>query len=59
MTYILNIYMKDKRTRSGKRIVGSYEYDRKDMESMLREVKELYPVCKAEDGYTFEIIEPE
>jgi hypothetical protein len=59
MTYILSIYIKDKRTKSGKRIVGSYEYDRKDMESMLREVKELYPVYKAEDGYTFEIIEPE
>jgi hypothetical protein len=59
MTYILNIYIKDKRTKSGKRIVGSYEYDRKDRESMLREVKELYPVYKAEDGYTFEIIEPE
>ena len=50
--------MKDKRTKSGKRIVGSYEYDRKDRESMLREVKELYPTYKAEDGYTFEIIEP-
>ena len=59
MIFILNIYIKDRRTKSGKRIVGSYEYDRKDKESMLREVKELYPAYKAEDGYTFEIIEPE
>jgi hypothetical protein len=59
MTYILNIYIKDKRTKSGKRIVGSYEYDRQDKESMRREIRELYPTYKAEDGYTFEIIEPE
>jgi hypothetical protein len=39
-------------------MVGSYEYDRKDMESMLREVKALYPAYKEDDGYTFEIIEP-
>ena len=44
--------------KSGKRMVGSYEYDRKDMESMLREVKALYPAYKEDDGYTFEIIEP-
>jgi|LauGreDrversion4_2_1035121.scaffolds.fasta_scaffold22575_4 hypothetical protein len=58
MTYILNIYIKDRRTKSGKRIVGSYEYDRKNMESMHREVKALYPTYRAEDGYTFEIVIP-
>lgn len=57
MTYILNIYIKDRRTKSGRRIVNSYEYDRKDMESMLREVKALYPTYKEDDGYTFEIVE--
>jgi hypothetical protein len=59
MTYILNIYIKDRRTKSGKRIVGSYEYDRKDVESMLREVRALYPTYKSEDGYMFEIVEPD
>ena len=59
MTYILNIYIKDKRTKSGKRIVGSYEYDRKDVDSMLREVRALYPTYRSEDGYMFEIVEPD
>ena len=60
MTYILNIYIKDKRTKSGKRIVGSYEYERKDEESMRREVENLSRSLYSKDlGYMFEIITPE
>lgn len=58
MTFLLNIYIKDSRTKSGKRLVGSYEYDRKDRESMEREVKALFPTYKESEGYIFNIIEP-
>ena len=57
MIFILNIYKKDSRTKSGRRIVGSYEFDRPDMEQMQREVRELQPLYKAADGYTFEILD--
>ncbi len=57
MKFILNIYIKDTRIKSGKRLVGSYEFQRKDRESMEREVKSLYPTYKQSDGYSFEIIE--
>jgi hypothetical protein len=57
MSFILNIYKKDSRTKSGRRCAGSYEYVRKDRETMNREVKELYPLYKESDGYSFEILE--
>jgi hypothetical protein len=57
MIFILNIYKKDSRTKSGRRLMGSYEYERKDLDSMKREVKELHPLYKTTDGYTFELIE--
>lgn len=56
MKFILNIYKKDLRTKSGKRIFGSYKFERKDRETMEREVKSLYPTYKESNGYTFEII---
>ena len=56
MKFILNIYIKDSRTKSGKRLVGSYEFERKDKKAMEREVKSLYPTYKESDGYTFEIV---
>jgi hypothetical protein len=59
MIYILNIYKKDSRTKSGRRICGSYEFDRKDLVSMQREVKELQHLYKPSDGYTFEVVEPQ
>ena len=57
MNFILNIYKRDTRTKSGKRLVGSYEYQRRDRESMDREVKDLYPTYKESDGYIFQIVE--
>lgn len=56
MNFILNIYKKDSRTKSGRRVVGSYEFERKDEESMNREIKSLYPTYKEADGYTFDVI---
>lgn len=57
MIFILNIYKKDSRTKSGRRLVGSYEFERKDREAMKREVGELYPLYRKDDGYVFEILE--
>lgn len=53
----MNIYKKDSRTKSGRRIVGSYEWERKDREAIEREVRGLNPLYRAKDGYTFEILE--
>ena len=57
ITYILNIYKKDSRTKSGRRLHGSYEFERKDTEQMQREVRDLQPLYKSSDGYTIEVVE--
>ena len=57
MMYTLEIYKLDKRTKEGKRLVGKYDYDRKDVASMEREVAALHPTYKAKDGYEFNIVE--
>lgn len=57
--YILNIYKKDSRTKLGKRLCGSYEFDRPDLESMQREIKELQHFYRSSDGYTFEVSDAE
>lgn len=58
MVFIINIYKKDSRTKSGKRLHGSYVFDRKDREQMEREVKELkWHHYREKDGFSFEIIE--
>jgi hypothetical protein len=41
MDYTLKIYRLDRRCKSGERLVGSYNYDRKDDAAMDREVNEL------------------
>lgn len=45
MIYTLKIYRLDKRCKTGERFVKSYEYDRKDTDSMDREVNELHLNC--------------
>jgi hypothetical protein len=57
MRFTLEIYKQDKRTKEGQRLIGKYDYDRKDRASMEREVKELYPTYNAKDGYKFNIVE--
>lgn len=59
MKFILNVYIKDARTKSGKRLCGSYEYERKDEEAMRREVKELSHLYPRDLGYVLEIIVPD
>lgn len=50
MEYTLNIFKFDKRTKTGERLVGTYTFDRRDDNSMQREVDELhlhhYPVAQ-------------
>ena len=55
MMFTLEIYKKDKRTKTGERFIGKYDYDRKDVEAMKREISALYPTYKAKDNYRFEI----
>jgi hypothetical protein len=57
MMFTLEIYKMDRRTKEGQRLVGKYDYDRKDRESMEREIKALYPTYKKTDGYVFNVIE--
>lgn len=57
MMFTLEIYKLDRRTKEGKRLVGKYDYDRKDRASMEREIAALYPTYKAKDGYEFNIVE--
>ena len=56
MKFILNIYKKDSRTKSGKRLCGSYEYERKDEEAMRREVKEINRLYPQDMGYILDIV---
>ena len=57
MLYTIEIYKQDKRTKAGERLVGKYDYDRKDLASMEREVAALFPTYKKSDGYRFNIVE--
>ena len=59
MTYLLKIYKQDKRKKTGYRFCGEYEYDRKDLHSMHREIKELYPLYPHKEGYMFQVFEKE
>ena len=57
MTYILNIYLKDKRTPSGRRIVSSQEYTSE--QEMLEKIKQLEHTHTTDNGYTIETIKLE
>jgi len=57
MIFFLNIYKKDRRTKNGVRMVGSYEYERKNKEAMIREVESLSNLYRESNGYSFEILE--
>jgi hypothetical protein len=57
MLFTLEIYKMDRRTKEGQRLVGKYDYDRKDMATMKREVSALYPTYKKKDGYIFNVVE--
>jgi hypothetical protein len=57
MLFTLEIYKMDRRTKEGQRLVGKYDYERKDMASMEREIAELFPTYKKSDGYLFRVVE--
>ena len=42
MRYTMYIYKTDRRCKSGERLVSTSEWDRRDAESMDREVRELF-----------------
>lgn len=47
------------RTRSRRRLVSSREYERKDEESMRKEVENLAKLYPKDLGYVLEIVTPE
>jgi len=47
LDYTLRIYKVDRRTISGERLVGTYNFERKDAAAMDREVRELRPLYPA------------
>jgi hypothetical protein len=57
MMFTLEIYKMDRRTREGQRLVGKYDYDRKDRAAMEREITALHPTYRKIDGYVFNIVE--
>ena len=57
MMFTLEVYKRDRRTKAGERLIGKYDFDRKDREAMLRESNEIYYLYHPEDGYRFEIHE--
>ena len=57
MLFTLEIYKADRRKKSGERLVGKYDYNRKDRAAMEREVRELWPLYRESDGYRFAIHE--
>lgn len=57
MLFTLEIYKDDKRTKTGQRFIGKYDYNRKDRSAMEREVYALYPLYNKADGYRFNIVE--
>jgi hypothetical protein len=57
MMFTLEIYKMDRRTREGQRLVGKYDYDRKDRAAMEREIAALHPTYRKIDGYVFNIVE--
>lgn len=57
MLFTIEIYKMDRRTKEGQRLVGKYDFDRRDRAAMEREVAALYPTYKKSDGYIFNIVE--
>jgi len=55
--FTLEIYKMDRRTREGQRLVGKYDYDRKDRAAVEREIAALHPTYRKIDGYVFNIVE--
>lgn len=56
MNFILNIYKKDTRTKSGKRVCDSLEYKNSNNEEMLKEVEKLNRLYPRDKGYFVDII---
>lgn len=52
--YTMYVYKKDKRTKSGERLVSTAVYCGRDDKGMSREVTELSSFYNPKDGYRFE-----
>ena len=54
MMFTAEVYKTDKRTKQGERLVGKYDYDRKEGFSLKSELEPVYP---SKLGYRIEIFE--
>jgi hypothetical protein len=52
--YTLYIYKRDRRCKSGERLVSTTHWPSQDYDGMNRTVVELYPLYKATDGFRME-----
>ena len=50
------IYKRDKRTKTGERLVYTFVMENRDADGMRRECNELYDVYPATQGYRFEYL---
>ena len=57
MLFVVKIFKTDKRTKKGERLFGEYEYDRKDKESVERDIKDIWRELFGSGGYRYEIHE--
>jgi len=57
MLYTLEIYKRDRRTKSGERFVGKRDYELEDPESLLREIDQPGSLYSTANGYRFNIVE--
>jgi hypothetical protein len=53
-SYTVYIYKRDKRTKTGERLVYTFVMENRDSDGMRRECNELYDVYPATQGYRFE-----
>ena len=53
-TYTMYIYKRDRRCKTGERLFSTTVYTGRDDNGMRREVAELFPLYRPEDGWRFE-----
>ena len=52
--YTMYIYKRDRRCKTGERLFSTTVYTGRDDNGMRREVAELFPLYRPEDGWRFE-----
>lgn len=56
MKFILNIYIRDSRTKSGRRLVKSQSYECENTADMSCKIENLKKLYSADNGYIIETV---